>query len=291
MARTSGRESRPTLLMDAHDVRFVFPGANSWSGEFHGKDEHRRWLRAARPRRRQDRARRGRRQRASRGTLTVCIRGRSYWDSPQGERVYENRFVIWAPHPLGQAQRLRGLRGHREGDRARRVPGATCLSWPAPDPRPGTAAPIGSRRHGGRDHHRLGDDALPGFEDAEAVRVETPFGACAGDAGRATRASRRCTSRATARATRGSQTTSPTGPTSGRCRARRERGGRLHRMRRRRPDARARLAGGIRRSALPLQPPARRELCTFFTEPGDPRRGHWILHGGPFSRGVRAARW
>ena len=30
-------------------------------------------------------------------------------------------------------------------------------------------------------------------------------------------------------------------------------------------------------------------LCTFFTEPGDPARGHWILHGGPFSGGVRAA--
>jgi purine nucleoside phosphorylase len=30
-------------------------------------------------------------------------------------------------------------------------------------------------------------------------------------------------------------------------------------------------------------------LCTFFVEPGDPARGHWILHGGPFSDGVRAA--
>ena len=30
-------------------------------------------------------------------------------------------------------------------------------------------------------------------------------------------------------------------------------------------------------------------ICTFFTEPGDPRRGHWILHGGPFSPGIRAA--
>ena len=30
-------------------------------------------------------------------------------------------------------------------------------------------------------------------------------------------------------------------------------------------------------------------LCTFFTAPGDPGRGHWILHGGPFSDGVRAA--
>ncbi|PZS10885.1 MAG: phosphorylase [Solirubrobacterales bacterium] len=30
-------------------------------------------------------------------------------------------------------------------------------------------------------------------------------------------------------------------------------------------------------------------LCTFFAEPGDPLRGHWILHGGPFSEGVRQA--
>jgi purine nucleoside phosphorylase len=30
-------------------------------------------------------------------------------------------------------------------------------------------------------------------------------------------------------------------------------------------------------------------LCTFFTEPGDPARGHWILHGGPFSDQVRSA--
>ncbi len=30
-------------------------------------------------------------------------------------------------------------------------------------------------------------------------------------------------------------------------------------------------------------------ICTFFTEPGDPRRGHWILHGGPFSDGIRTA--
>jgi purine nucleoside phosphorylase len=30
-------------------------------------------------------------------------------------------------------------------------------------------------------------------------------------------------------------------------------------------------------------------LCTFFTEPGDRRRGHWILHGGPFSESARRA--
>lgn len=30
------------------------------------------------------------------------------------------------------------------------------------------------------------------------------------------------------------------------------------------------------------------EVCTLFTEPGDPRRGHWVL-GAPFSAGVRDA--
>jgi purine nucleoside phosphorylase len=30
-------------------------------------------------------------------------------------------------------------------------------------------------------------------------------------------------------------------------------------------------------------------LCTFSVEPGDPARAHWILHGGPFSPGLRSA--
>jgi purine nucleoside phosphorylase len=30
-------------------------------------------------------------------------------------------------------------------------------------------------------------------------------------------------------------------------------------------------------------------ICTFFDQPGDAARGHWILHGGPFSAEVRAA--
>jgi 5'-methylthioadenosine phosphorylase len=29
-------------------------------------------------------------------------------------------------------------------------------------------------------------------------------------------------------------------------------------------------------------------LCTFFATPGDPERGHWILHGGPFSNDLRS---
>ncbi|HEX8976701.1 MAG TPA: MTAP family purine nucleoside phosphorylase [Solirubrobacteraceae bacterium] len=30
-------------------------------------------------------------------------------------------------------------------------------------------------------------------------------------------------------------------------------------------------------------------LCTFWVRPGDRERGHWILHGSPFSTGVRSA--
>jgi 5'-methylthioadenosine phosphorylase len=30
-------------------------------------------------------------------------------------------------------------------------------------------------------------------------------------------------------------------------------------------------------------------MCTFFTEARDPQRGHWILHGGPFSDQIRVA--
>jgi 5'-methylthioadenosine phosphorylase len=30
-------------------------------------------------------------------------------------------------------------------------------------------------------------------------------------------------------------------------------------------------------------------LCTFFSQPGDPARGHWILHGGPYSEDLRSA--
>jgi ketosteroid isomerase-like protein len=94
MARTRAGDIRPTLMLDQKDIRFVFPGSNSWSGTFNGKAEHRRWL-----------------ERLVRvGVMTepdevavsgwpwnmrVCIRGRSWWDNPSGERVYDNHFVIW----------------------------------------------------------------------------------------------------------------------------------------------------------------------------------------------------
>jgi ketosteroid isomerase-like protein len=94
MDRIRAGDYRPTLRMDAKDVRFRFPGDSSWSGEIHGKDELERWL-----------------QRfvdvglqiyadevVVKGwpwKMTVCIRGTDHLDAPSGERVYENRYVIW----------------------------------------------------------------------------------------------------------------------------------------------------------------------------------------------------
>ena len=94
MARTRAGDIRPTLMLDTDDVHFVFPGDNSWSGEYNGKAEHEAWL--------QRLVRVGVMTEpdevAAAGfpwNMTVCIRGRSWLDSPEGERIYDNRFVIW----------------------------------------------------------------------------------------------------------------------------------------------------------------------------------------------------
>jgi ketosteroid isomerase-like protein len=94
MAKANAGELGPTLRMDAEDVRFRFPGDSSWSGEFDGKAELEPWLRRF----------------ADVGiqiypdevvlkgfpwNQTICVRGRDHLDSPRGERVYENRYVIW----------------------------------------------------------------------------------------------------------------------------------------------------------------------------------------------------
>jgi ketosteroid isomerase-like protein len=95
MARNRAGDIRMTLAFDRPDVTFVFPGSNSWSGQFHGKDEHRRWLeRLVRVGVKTDVD-----EVVAKGfpwNTTVCVRGRSWWDSPGGERVYENRYIIWA---------------------------------------------------------------------------------------------------------------------------------------------------------------------------------------------------
>jgi ketosteroid isomerase-like protein len=94
MARLREGDYEPTLRLDAKNVKFRFPGNNSWSTELKSKEELERWL-----------------QRlvdvgiqlflddvVLKGfpwKMTVSARGRSLLDSPQGEHIYENRYVIW----------------------------------------------------------------------------------------------------------------------------------------------------------------------------------------------------
>ena len=94
MARASAGDIGPTLKMDAEDVRFRFPGDSSWGGEFNGKAALEPWL--------QRFADTGLQISPDEVVLkgfpwnqTICIRGTDHLDSHDGERVYENRYVIW----------------------------------------------------------------------------------------------------------------------------------------------------------------------------------------------------
>ncbi len=94
MERASAGDLGPTLRMDAADVRFRFPGDSSWATELQGKERLEQWLRRF--------ADVGIQISPDEVVLkgfpwrqTICIRGTDHLDSPDGERVYENRYVIW----------------------------------------------------------------------------------------------------------------------------------------------------------------------------------------------------
>jgi hypothetical protein len=94
MRTISAGDMGPTLKLDAKDVRFRFPGNNSWATELEGKEDLERWL--------QRFVDVGLQISPDEVVLkgfpwkqTVCIRGTDHLDSPSGERVYENRYVIW----------------------------------------------------------------------------------------------------------------------------------------------------------------------------------------------------
>jgi ketosteroid isomerase-like protein len=94
MAKAREGDIGPTLKMDAEDVRFRFPGDSSWGGEYNGKSELEPWL--------QRFADVGIQIYPDEVVLkgfpwnqTICIRGTDHLDTADGERVYENRYVIW----------------------------------------------------------------------------------------------------------------------------------------------------------------------------------------------------
>jgi ketosteroid isomerase-like protein len=94
MKAASAGDIAPLLKMDAKDVRFRFPGDSSWATELEGKEKLEQWLRRF--------ADAGLQISPDEVVLkgfpwkqTICVRGPVHLDSPTGERVYENRYVIW----------------------------------------------------------------------------------------------------------------------------------------------------------------------------------------------------
>jgi ketosteroid isomerase-like protein len=103
MHRLNAGDVRPTLMLEAEDVTLHFPGRSSWSGTFRGKREVRPWLERF--------ARVGIQIFPDEVVLkgfpwkqTVCVRGHNYLRSPDGELVYENRYVIWGQMRWGRLQ-------------------------------------------------------------------------------------------------------------------------------------------------------------------------------------------
>jgi hypothetical protein len=101
MGRTRKGDVRPTLFLDAPDVKLTFPGRNSWSGEFRGKDAVEAWLRRF----------------AAVGIqiypveviakgfpwkTTICVRGYDFLRDDAGATVYQNRYVIWGRMAWGR---------------------------------------------------------------------------------------------------------------------------------------------------------------------------------------------
>ncbi len=101
MARLRAGDIRLALALDANDVKMTFPGENSWSGTYRGKKELRPWLERF--------ARIGIQiyldEVVAMGppwNMKVAVRGHDYLKSPEGETVYENRYVIWGKLKWGR---------------------------------------------------------------------------------------------------------------------------------------------------------------------------------------------
>ena len=101
MARLRAGDPGPTLRMEADDVQLRFPGGSSWAPGADGKHEHAQWL---------DRFVRVGLQifpdevivKGFPWRQTVCVRGHDFLRSPDGELVYDNRYVIWGRMTWGK---------------------------------------------------------------------------------------------------------------------------------------------------------------------------------------------
>jgi hypothetical protein len=105
MRALNAGDVEPTLRLESRNIKLTFPGENSWSAGASNKAEHREWLERF--------ARVGLQifcdEVAASGwpwSIRASVRGHDYLDSPEGERVYENRYVIWARIVWGRVREV-----------------------------------------------------------------------------------------------------------------------------------------------------------------------------------------
>jgi ketosteroid isomerase-like protein len=86
---------RPTLRMDARDVRFRFPGTSSWAADITGREQVAAWLQRMTATGLQHQAE----EVVASGPpwrMTMVLRGTDRLEGNDSTPVYENRYVIWA---------------------------------------------------------------------------------------------------------------------------------------------------------------------------------------------------
>jgi ketosteroid isomerase-like protein len=97
-------DPEPSLRLDARKVEMLFPGDSSWGGLVKGKKAHKAWLERL--------CATGLQLFADEVIVkglpcntTICIRGTDHLDDDSGNRVYENRYVIWGKLRWGKLRR------------------------------------------------------------------------------------------------------------------------------------------------------------------------------------------
>lgn len=93
-------DAGPTLRMERPDVRFRFPGTSSWATDVRGRDQVALWLRRLTDIGLQHEVE----EVVAVGPpwrMRIVLRGIDRLDR-DGERIYENRYVIWAETRWGR---------------------------------------------------------------------------------------------------------------------------------------------------------------------------------------------
>ena len=113
--RLNAGDYRPLLRMDTENIRFRFPGDSSWATELEGKEALGRWLQRFVDTGLQIAAD----EVVVQGPpwkMTVCVRGTDHLETPAGETVYANRYVLWGTMAWG---RLRAYEAYEDTQASR----------------------------------------------------------------------------------------------------------------------------------------------------------------------------